>query len=186
MKTVRVHTDGACAGNQSAENVGGWGAVLEYQGTTKELFGGERNTTNNRMELTALIEGLRALKSDSLALEIFSDSAYVINCFRQGWHLKWVANGWVNSKKEPVENQDLWQQLLKEVARFPQVSYFSIKGHLDLRREAEISQWHAKFNRNNHLQFSREAFLEIVRMNHLVDALANRGIDAARQQEELK
>lgn len=182
MKTVRVHTDGACSGNQNTENVGGWGAVLEYQGKTKELFGGQRNTTNNRMELTALIEALKALTADDLAVEIFSDSAYVINCFRQGWHHKWVANGWVNSKKEPVENQDLWQQLLKELSRFSKTAFYSIKGHLNLSKEAELRQWHDKFNRVNGLQFQREAFLEIVRMNHLADALANRGIDAARQE----
>lgn len=180
MKHVRIHTDGGCAGNQNVRNVGGWGAVLEYQGTTRELFGGERDTTNNRMELTALIEALKALKSKNLALEIFSDSAYVINCFQQGWHLKWRMNGWMNSKKEPVENQDLWQELISLLDAFPQVAYYSIKGHLDLNKPSEVRQWHEKFVRKNQLNLSLEEFQAIVRMNHLADALANKGIDEAR------
>ena len=83
MKTVNIYTDGACAGNQNEENIGGWGCVLEYNGNEKELCGGEVNTTNNRMELTALIEALSALKQSGLALHVFSDSAYLVNCFRQ-------------------------------------------------------------------------------------------------------
>ncbi len=99
MKTVNIHTDGGCSGNQHDTNVGGWGAVLEYNGNRKELFGGELNTTNNRMELMALIKGLEALKSKDLAVQVFSDSAYVINCFQQGWYHKWRINNWRNSKK---------------------------------------------------------------------------------------
>lgn len=180
MKTVNIHTDGACAGNQNAQNVGGWGAVLEYQGTTRELFGGTRNTTNNRMEMTALIEALKALKTKDVALSVYSDSAYVVNCFQQGWHHKWRVNGWMNSKKEPVENMDLWQELLTLIESFPKTSFYSIKGHLDLSKPAEISKWYEKFIQKNQLQIDREEFLTIVRMNHLADALANQGIDAAR------
>lgn len=182
MKTIRIHTDGGCAGNQNIENLGGWGAVLEYQGTTKELFGGTRNTTNNRMELTALIEGLKALKTKELALEIFSDSAYVINCFQQGWHHKWRVNGWMNSKKEPVENLDLWQELLDLTDSFSKITFYSIKGHLDLTKTSEVNKWYAKFVEKNKLRISPEEFKGIVRMNHLADALANQGIDAARKE----
>ncbi len=181
MKIVKVHTDGACSGNQNTENVGGWGAVLDYQGTTKELFGGVRNTTNNRMELTALIEGLKALKSNAVSLEIYSDSAYVINCFQQGWHHKWQVNGWVNSKKEPVENRDLWQELLQLLSPFQNPSFYSIKGHLDLAKTAEVSKWYSKFLEKNKLKISPDEFRAIVRMNHLADDLANKGIAEARR-----
>ncbi len=180
MKTIRIHTDGACAGNQNAQNVGGWGAVLEYQGTTKELFGGMKNTTNNRMEMTALIEALKALKSKDIAIEVYSDSAYVINCFQQGWHHKWQVNGWMNSKKEPVENKDLWQELLLLIDSFPTIAFFSIKGHLDLSKPSEINTWFTKFLQKNKLKVSLEEFTAIVRMNHLADDLANQGIAAAR------
>ncbi len=180
MKIIRIHTDGACAGNQNVQNVGGWGAVLEYQGTTKELFGGMRNTTNNRMELTALIEALKALKTKDIPVEIYSDSAYVINCFHQGWHRKWCLNGWMNSKKEPVENMDLWQELLQLTESLQTVSFYSIKGHLDLTKTAEVSKWYGKFTEKNKLKISLDEFYGIVRMNHLADALANQGIAAAR------
>lgn len=180
MKTIRIHTDGACAGNQNVQNVGGWGAVLEYQGTTKELYGGMKNTTNNRMEMTALIEALKALKTKDVSLEIYSDSAYVVNCFQQGWHQKWRINGWINSKKEPVENMDLWQELLLLIESFRKVEFYGIKGHLDLSKPAEVSKWYAKFLEKNKQRISQDEFHAIVRMNHLADELANKGIEAAR------
>jgi ribonuclease HI len=180
MKIIKIHTDGACAGNQNAQNIGGWGAVLEYQGTTKELFGGMKNTTNNRMEMTALIEALKALKTKDVQIEIYSDSAYVINCFQQGWHNKWRVNGWINSKKEPVENKDLWQELLALIESFPKIAYYSIKGHLDLSKPAEVSKWYMKFVEKNKLRISQEEFQAIVRMNHLADDLANQGIAAVK------
>ena len=85
MSILRIYTDGACSGNQNEENIGGWGCVLEYAGREKELWGGETDTTNNRMELTALIEGLKAVNRDGLRAEICSDSSYLVNCFRARW-----------------------------------------------------------------------------------------------------
>ena len=96
MKTVNIYTDGACAGNQEERNIGGWGSVLEYRGREKELHGGEIDTTNNRMELTALIEALSVLREDGLKLRIFSDSSYLVNCFRKKWYVSWQKNGWKN------------------------------------------------------------------------------------------
>lgn len=180
MKTVNIHTDGACSGNQNDQNVGGWGAVLEYNGNLKELFGGEINTTNNRMELMALIKALEALKSKELAVKVYSDSAYVINCFQQGWYQKWRLNNWRNSKKEPVENRELWERLLQSVESLQKVEFYSVKGHLDLNKTADVSKWFKKFNTKNKLNYSREAFIEIVKMNHLADELANCGIAQAR------
>ena len=86
MAILRIYTDGACSGNQEKENFGGWGAVLEYGEHQKELFGGQANTTNNRMELTAVIEALKAIKGTGRTIEVFSDSAYVSNCFREKWY----------------------------------------------------------------------------------------------------
>lgn len=180
MKVVNVHTDGACSGNQHDTNLGGWGAVLEHNGKIKELFGGEKNTTNNRMELMALIQALEALKSDNIKLNIYSDSAYVINCFKQGWYHKWRLNDWKNSKKDPVENRELWERLLSSVERFENISFFSIKGHLDLNKASDISKWYKKFKVKNDLNFTMEEFIEIVKMNHLADDLANKGVDAVR------
>ena len=113
MKIVNIYTDGACAGNQNEENIGGWGCVLEFMGREKELCGGEINTTNNRMELTALVEALSALKETGLTLNIYSDSAYLVNCFRCKWYQSWQKNGWKTSQKQPVENRELWERLLQ-------------------------------------------------------------------------
>ena len=103
MTILRMYTDGGCKGNQSDENVGGWGTILEFGEHKKELCGGEVNTTNNRMELTAVIEGFKALKKDGQTIEVFSDSAYVSNCFREKWYESWEQNKWRNAAKKSVE-----------------------------------------------------------------------------------
>src|SRR5699024_7043423 len=104
MKEIVIYTDGACSGNPGP---GGWAALLMFGDNKKELSGGEYNTTNNRMEVMAVIQALKALKEPCVA-KVHSDSAYVVNCFKQGWYKNWIKNGWKNSKKQPVENQDLW------------------------------------------------------------------------------
>lgn len=126
MKDVVIYTDGACSGNPGP---GGWGAILFYGEHRKELSGGSKHTTNNRMELTAAIEALSLLK-EPCRVKLYSDSAYLVNCFKQNWIRNWVRNGWKNSKGEPVENQDLWQQLLK-LMDVHQVEYIKVKGHSD-------------------------------------------------------
>ena len=108
MKTVTLYTDGACSGNPGP---GGWGAILEYMGIEKELSGGEDNTTNNRMELTAVIRGLQALK-EPCVVELYSDSKYVIDAREKGWAWGWRKRGWIKSDKKPALNPDLWEQLL--------------------------------------------------------------------------
>lgn len=123
---MTIYTDGACSGNPGP---GGWGAVLMHGSHTKELSGFAPKTTNNRMEIQAAIEGLRALKSPCRVM-LYSDSAYLVNAFRQGWLNNWQRNGWINSKKEPVENQDLWRELLA-AARPHQVEWIKVKGHAD-------------------------------------------------------
>lgn len=126
MKEVAIYTDGACSGNPGP---GGWAAVLIFDGNEKELSGNAPHTTNQRMELTAALESLKALKYPCL-VKLYSDSAYLINAFNQNWLNNWQANGWVNSKKDPVENQDLWRELL-DLNRIHRIEWIKIAGHRD-------------------------------------------------------
>ncbi|MGI5977726.1 MAG: ribonuclease HI [Candidatus Limivicinus sp.] len=126
MKKVIIYTDGACSGNPGP---GGWAAVLDYNGIKKEISGGARETTNNRMELTAVISALKALKEPCI-VELYSDSKYVIDSLVKGWVLSWQKKGWVKSDKKPALNPDLWQELL-ELDQIHQVSYHWVKGHAD-------------------------------------------------------
>ena len=124
MKTVILYTDGACSGNPGP---GGWGAILEYQGHEKELSGGEENTTNNRMELTAVIKGLAALK-EPCHVRITSDSRYVVDGIQKGWAASWKRNGWRKADKKPALNADLWDNLLTLLA-IHEVEFCWVHGH---------------------------------------------------------
>ncbi len=123
MKQVTIHTDGACSGNPGP---GGWGAVLASAGVERELSGGEALTTNNRMEMMAAIESLRALK-EPCAVDLYTDSQYVKNGITQ-WIIGWQKNGWKNAQKQPVKNADLWQALLEQTKRHT-VSWHWVRGH---------------------------------------------------------
>ncbi len=125
MKDIILYTDGACSGNPGK---GGWGAVLFYNDIKKELSGGEGKTTNNRMELTAVIKGLEALK-EKCKVKVYSDSAYVVNAFLKNWVNNWQNNGW-KTTKGVVQNKDLWQRLL-ELTQYHEVSWYKVKGHSD-------------------------------------------------------
>ena len=124
MKQVTLYTDGACSGNPGP---GGWGAILECDGRRKELSGGEASTTNNRMELTAVIEGLSALKY-GCAVTLVSDSKYVIDAITKGWVYSWKAKGWRKADKSPALNVDLWEKLLPQLAQH-EMTYNWVKGH---------------------------------------------------------
>lgn len=126
MKDVTIYTDGACSGNPGP---GGWAALLLHGRHEKVVTGGEPMTTNNRMELTAAIEGLRALKQPC-RVRLHTDSAYLHRAFTAGWLEKWQRNGWRTSSKKPVENQDLWQDLLNFADRHD-VEWIKVKGHAD-------------------------------------------------------
>jgi len=132
MKKVEIFSDGACKGNPGP---GGWGALLRYGNTEKPLYGGEKDTTNNRMELMAAIEGLRSLK-ETCEVELTTDSQYVRKGITE-WINNWKKNGWKTAAKKPVKNADLWQQLDEEVARHT-VNWHWIKGHSG-HRENEIA-----------------------------------------------
>ncbi len=122
-KVINIYTDGACKGNPGP---GGWGAVLEYDGTEKELFGGERSTTNNRMELTAVIEALAALKRPC-RIVLHTDSQYVQKGITE-WIHGWKARGWKTASKEPVKNADLWRKLDAAIASHD-IRWVWVKGH---------------------------------------------------------
>lgn len=124
LKQVQIYTDGACSGNPGP---GGWGAVLRYGEHEIELSGGERETTNNRMELTAVIEALKKLKF-RCNVTIYTDSKYVADAFLQGWIWGWIKNGWKKSDKKPVLNPELWQELLKEINKH-EYKIIWVKGH---------------------------------------------------------
>lgn len=126
MKTVTLYTDGACSGNPGP---GGWGAILMFGGHKKELSGGEARTTNNRMELTAVIKGMEALKEPCI-VDLYSDSKYVIDALEKGWARSWKAKGWVKSDKKPALNPDLWERLLA-LCETHTVKLHWVKGHAD-------------------------------------------------------
>lgn len=124
-KHIEIYTDGACSGNPGP---GGWAAVLLYKDNKKEISGFEANTTNNRMELLAVIKGLEALKVRAWDVTVYSDSAYVVNAINNSWLNNWQTNGWKNSKKEDVANQDLWQRFL-ELKNLNNIKFVKVKGH---------------------------------------------------------
>ena len=127
MKDVEIYTDGACSGNPGK---GGWGAILLYKGNEKVLSGFEEETTNNRMELMAAIQGLRTLK-EPCRVKLYSDSAYLVNAFRNGWIEGWRRNGWARGeKREELKNIDLWQELYGLIHKH-QVEWIKVKGHAD-------------------------------------------------------
>ena len=141
MKTVTLYTDGACSGNPGP---GGWGAILCYNGAEKVLSGGEDSTTNNRMELTAVIKGLEALK-EPCAVELYSDSKYVIDALEKGWAKSWKSRGWVKSDKKPALNPDLWERLL-ELSKKHALHCHWVKGHAENPMnnrcdELAVSEW---------------------------------------------
>lgn len=142
MKTVTIYTDGACSGNPGP---GGWGAILMYGPHKREISGGQANTTNNRMELTAVIEALRLLK-EPCVVELYSDSRYVIDALEKRWVYGWKQRGWVKSDKKPALNVDLWEQLLSLIARH-EMHYHWVKGHAENEYnnrcdEMAVAEWH--------------------------------------------
>ncbi|MBR6337678.1 MAG: ribonuclease HI [Ruminococcus sp.] len=124
MKHVDIFTDGACSGNPGP---GGWGAILRFNGVEKELSGGERETTNNRMEMTAVITALSALK-ESCEVTLYSDSKYIIDSVTKGWAVGWRSRGWKKADRSPALNADLWEKLLALLEKH-KVTFEWVKGH---------------------------------------------------------
>ncbi len=134
MKEVAIYTDGACSYNPGP---GGWGAILMYNGSEKRISGGDANTTNNKMELIAVINALSCLK-EQCKVQLYSDSAYVVNAFVQGWLENWKSNGWKKQNKR-VKNVELWQQL-DNLVNYHQVEFIKVKGHSDNKYNNECDK----------------------------------------------
>lgn len=126
MEKVTIYTDGACSGNPGP---GGWSAILMFNGNKKEISGGLKETTNNSMELTAVIEGLKALKFPC-EVDLYSDSAYVVNGFSQGWIYNWIKKNWKTVDGDEVKNKELWQELYS-LTKTHKVNFIKVKGHSD-------------------------------------------------------
>ena len=126
MKKETIYTDGACSGNPGP---GGWGAILMYEDVKKEISGAKNDTTNNIMEITAVLEALKLLKVEC-EVKVYSDSAYVVNAFNNGWIYNWIKNNWKTASKEPVKNKELWQELY-DFTKTHKVTYIKVKGHSD-------------------------------------------------------
>ena len=135
LTEVTIYTDGACSGNPGP---GGWGVLLRHNGKEKELSGGEAHTTNNRMEMKAVIEAIRAIKKPCL-LKIHSDSALIINAMTKGWIDSWQSKGWKRADKKPVENQDLWVELLNVMGAH-QVEWIKVRGHSGIPDNERVDQ----------------------------------------------
>lgn len=126
MEKITIYTDGACSGNPGP---GGWGAILMFGDTKKEISGGLDNTTNNVMELTAVIESLKILKRPC-KVDLYSDSAYVVNAFLQKWIYGWIKKNWKTAGNDPVKNKELWQELYG-LTKIHDVTFHKVKGHAD-------------------------------------------------------
>lgn len=180
MPAIKIYTDGACSGNQNRKNFGGWGAILIYKEHKKEIFGGEIDTTNNRMEMMALIKALEAIRAPECIVEVYSDSSYLIECFRKKWYIRWQKNGWMTTSKKPVENRDLWEALLPHLDKH-HIDFFRVKGHVNPdANSTALDKLYTKFLQWNGNNFSYDDFLYITAMNNRADALANMGIDRVR------
>ena len=141
MKKVTIYTDGACSGNPGA---GGWGAILQYNGHEKEISGGDKLTTNNKMELLAVISALELLK-EPCEVDLYSDSKYVIDSITKGWAVGWKARGWKKADKSPAKNIELWERLLN-LLETHNVTFHWVKGHADNPYnnrcdELAVSEW---------------------------------------------
>jgi ribonuclease HI len=180
MAILKIYTDGACSGNQNDENVGGWGAILEFGEHKKELHGGEKNTTNNRMEMTALVKAFQTIKKEGQRIQVFSDSSYLMDCFRQKWYEQWQKNGWKNKQKKDVANRELWETLLPFLDKH-QIQFFRVKGHVNLDHPSTDAEGrYEKFLEWNGAGFSFDDFRYITEMNGRADELANLGMDEIR------
>ena len=180
MTILRIYTDGACSGNQNKNNIGGWGAILEFGNHKKELYDSAIDTTNNIMEMTAVIQGLKALNRKVDKIQIFSDSAYVVNCMQQKWHISWQKNGWKTASKQPVANIDLWKELLQLIDLY-QPEFYKVKGHVNLNHPSvDLNKHYEKFLSLNKCHFTFDDFHHITEMNNRADELANIAMDAIR------
>ncbi len=172
-RTIYVYTDGACLGNQAETNSGGYAAFLKCGKYEKTISSGEQNTTNNIMEMKAVIEGLSLIKDKSYRVVVLSDSAYVVNCMNEKWYVKWRAKNWMITTNTPVKNKELWQRMLELVESFPAISFIKVKGHLDGKSQAEKKKWYDKLDESVKKTMSFDDYLIHIDRNVIVDELAS-------------
>ena len=139
-ETVEIYTDGGTRGNQFENNIGAYAAILSYKGHKRYLSMGFRNTTNNIMELKAVIEGLKAMKKYDIPIKVYSDSAYVVNGINKGWLEGWAKNGWVKSDGKQVKNMELWIELLELIRSFDDLEIIKVKAHATNEGNNEVDQ----------------------------------------------
>ena len=179
-RIFRIYTDGGCSGNQNDKNLGGWGAVLEFGSAMKELYGSERTTTHRRLEMTALLVAFRAVAPGHQRVGGCCAGSALMDCFRKKWYVKWQQNNWLNSKKEPVANREIWEELLPYLGRHD-ITFCRVKGHVDLDSpKTNAEKLYSTFLEWNGSQFSYDDFVHVVDMNNRADELANKGIDELR------
>lgn len=130
MERIHMYCDGGCRGNQEDNNIGAWGVYIEYKDMIKKYSGGERNTTNNKMELSACVEGFNKVRNKSVPITVYLDSAYVLNGITS-WVKGWKKNGWRTSNKQAVKNKELWIKLDKLKSEFKDIEFIKVKGHSD-------------------------------------------------------
>lgn len=131
VQRITVYTDGGSRGNGKKDALGGWGVLLQYKSRKKELCGSVLGATNNEMELLAVIKAFEEIQTNSIPVDIHTDSAYVSNGINKGWVDNWIRNGWVNSSKKPVANKELWQRLYRLIQKQDEVKIIKVKGHSD-------------------------------------------------------
>lgn len=186
MKIIRLWSDGGCRGNNPNEqdNVGGTGTYLQCGEHTKKIHEGFENTTNNKMEMLAMIKGLKSIKRTDIPIEIYSDSAYTLNGFILGWIKGWERNDWKNAKKQPVANRELWEELVAEVRRMDKVDFYKVSGHVNLNKPAEVNKAYKKFIKNNPTKsdISMDEFIEIQEGNCESDRLTNLAMDEIEER----
>lgn len=184
MERIRIYTDGACLNNQGDKNYGAWAAILVYRGAEKLISGYEKNTSNNKMELSGIIQGLKALKRRDIGISVYTDSAYVVNCFEQKWYVSWRKNGWKNSKKQPVSNRKLWEELIALYEGCADIEILKIKGHVDPKDADTLSAAYKQDKRANSLASNIDEYREHIEYNNRADAMAVEAATRAKDEEE--
>lgn len=169
---IEIFTDGACSNNQDKENSGGYGAVLLYEGIEKRISAGEKNTSNNRMELMAVIEALKKLKRKDISIRLYSDSAYIVNCINEKWYVNWRKNGWKTSAKEPVLNKELWGELLTLYESFKEIRIIKIKGHINYNNESSLKAAYSKLKPEEKVGLGLSEYKRLLSYNAIADKLA--------------
>ncbi len=181
---IYIYTDGACSNNQSDENFGAWDCILIYGDYEKELSDYEINTSNNRMEMKAVVEALKLLKRYDIPVKIFSDSAYIVNCINQKWYVNWEKNGWKNSKKEAVLNKDLWEEMLFYYKKIENIDFIKIKGHINPNNKEELNASYKKQEKDFNQKITLKEYKKHIEYNNKVDKLAV--LSAQRGKDSIK